>query len=111
MYKSRFNDQVPHHQDTNLIERCQEQLRDYDIGYKGWVEPKNHTISYLAAAYLELAKKYEELIANKAGSMTIEELETVIFENQMQFGNNLAAQMEAIVEETYQDALRQADEE
>lgn len=58
---NRFNDQVPHHIDTNLLERCKEQLRDYDLMYKGWTEPKNHTLSYIAAAYLELAKKYDEL--------------------------------------------------
>lgn len=55
----RFQGQIPHHIDTNLLERCQEQLRDYDLNYAGWTEPKNHTISYLAAAYLELAKAYE----------------------------------------------------
>lgn len=60
----RFNGQIPHHLDTNLLERCQEQLRDYDLNYAGWTEPKNHTISYLAAAYLELAKKYEETVNN-----------------------------------------------
>lgn len=58
---NRFQDQVPHHVDTNLIERCQEQLRDYDINYKGWVEPRDHTMSYIAAAYLALAKKYDQL--------------------------------------------------
>lgn len=61
----RFAGEVPHHIDTNLLERCQEQLRDYDIGYKGWVEPKNHTISYLAAAYIELAKQYEALVNDR----------------------------------------------
>ena len=65
MYKSRFNDLPPHHADTQLLERCQECIRDYDLYYKGWTEPKNHTISYLAAAYLELAKQYEALINDR----------------------------------------------
>lgn len=53
---------IPHHLDTNLLERCQEEIRNFDINYKGWVEPRDHTISYLAAAYLELAKEYEALV-------------------------------------------------
>lgn len=61
MYKSRFNDLPPHHADTQLLERCQECIRDYDIYYKGWVEPRDHTMSYIAAAYLALAKKYDQL--------------------------------------------------
>lgn len=56
---------IPHHIDTNLLERCQEQLRDYDIRYKGWVEPRDHTLSYIAAAYMELAKEYESLINDR----------------------------------------------
>lgn len=65
MYKSRFNDQVPHHHDTQLLERCQDELREYDVRYKGYVELRNHTPSYLAAAYLELAKEYESLINDR----------------------------------------------
>lgn len=66
----RFKNEVPHHADPQLIERCKEEIRTYDINYKGWVEPRNHTLSYLAAAYLELAKAYEALAegVNNAGS-------------------------------------------
>jgi hypothetical protein len=65
MSDARFQGQIPHHVDTNLLERCQEQLRDYDLMYKGWTEPVNHTLSYIAAAYLQLAKKYDELVGEK----------------------------------------------
>lgn len=96
---SRFQDQVPHHVDTNLLERCQEQLRDYDIMYKGWVEPRDHTISYLAAAYLELAKKYEELrkpvsaafaeaLIEVEDKIANEEFEQSVFAAQMETNNN-----------------------
>lgn len=58
---SRFNGHIPHHIDTNLLERCQEEIRNFDINYKGWVEPRDHTLSYVSAAYLELAARYDSL--------------------------------------------------
>jgi len=78
MYKSRFQDQVPHHQDTQLLERCQECIRDYDIYYKGWVEPKDHTMSYLAAAFIELAKKYDDITKTTAFEAQMNTLESEI---------------------------------
>lgn len=59
--ETRFNGKVPHYIDNSLLERCQEELRNYNI-YSNYVEPRDHTMSYIAAAYLELAKKYDELL-------------------------------------------------
>lgn len=61
MSDSRFNGEVPHYKDTSLLERCQEQVRDYDI-YSKYIEPRDHTLSYIAAAYLTLAEKYDKLV-------------------------------------------------
>lgn len=58
---NRFNGHIPHIIDTNLLERCQEEIRNFDINYKGWVEPRDHTLSYISAAYLELAARYDSL--------------------------------------------------
>lgn len=62
MSDSRFNGEVPHYKDASLLERCQEQIRDYDI-YSKYIEPKDHTLSYISAAYLTLAEKYDRLLA------------------------------------------------
>ena len=62
MSDSRFNKEVPHYKDTALLERCQEQIRDYDIHSK-YIEPRNHTLSYISAAYIALAEKYDNLVA------------------------------------------------
>lgn len=62
MSSERFNEvTAPHEQDTSLIERCHEELRNYNI-YSAFIDPRNHTISYIAAAYLDLAKKYDDLV-------------------------------------------------
>ena len=93
MSDSRFNGEVPHYTDTNLLERCQECIRDYDINYKGWVEPRDHTLSYIAAAYLELAKEYQRLANDKyiehlsslpSAGDAAEEFQQSVFEAQME---------------------------
>ena len=83
---------VPHHEDINLLDRCKEQLRDYDINYKGWVEPKDHTMSYLAAAYLELAEKYE-VLTTSSGIGSDQALAEVLSDMQ-----KFEAQMETVAE-------------
>ena len=61
MKDTRFNNQLPHEADVNLIDRCKDELQDYERFFH-YVEPRNHTISYLAAAYLSLLEKYNELL-------------------------------------------------
>lgn len=102
----RFNGQIPHYHDTNLLERCQEQLRDYDIGYKGWLEPKNHTISYIAAAYLELAAKHKELAETLASVLADNmktRLEAIPLEERQRIELEIEKDFEAQMENISQD--------
>lgn len=57
----RFDEsKLPHESDDCLLQRCQDEVSEYER-YFSYVEPRNHTTSYLAAAYLALYDKYLEL--------------------------------------------------